>query len=851
MTASKLRARVAIGALLTVALVAAFAVPGNASGTLRRSAMLNKSSLRELASNSAAKKSGAGAGSESRNEILEGAAQYAEPRYLPAGSVSAEAVLAARTQAAALPLVGPTYHEVTTRPYDSDDPNYRDPVISNSGGGAGLVTGRMSALAVDGGYLYAGAADGGVWRSTDGGQHWTPLTDGLPTTSTGALAVSSDHAVWLSTGEANTAFENYLGMGVFHSADHGTTWTHVGGTELDNQMIAMIVVNRGRVLAATSAGVYRRSLSAPLSAPWTLVLRPGTPGPYGFTYTWDVDVRPGTSGHTVVSALGWRGGPTDYNGFFESNGSGAAGTWHMVHPNGIRENDIGRSTLAYSGDGSTLYAVVESLKAYATSPETALKGIFVSPSGDVAGPWKRVATFKSLSASGSALGLGQGYAPGIQAWYNQFLAVDPHDSKHVYAGLEEVFETRDGGQTWSAIGPYWNFGLPCSVNGLDSCPKTTHPDQHAVAIAGNRVFVGNDGGVYSKPLDDSAGWSDLNATLRTLQYYYAGSGHVTGGTAYWGGLQDNGGSLLLPGASTMVSPFGGDGGDTIVDPHNGLRTVQEYVYLDMFLTTNAGASDGSTYAWREISPSCFAFTFTPNPCDPNPRFIAPFRVDQADPQKTWVSGGEFVWVTNRGWSTTCSASACDWKIVHDTGAGNTTTALAMNDGTIYAGWCGGGCNPDGFSSGIDTNYGGTWHTVAGPTVTNGGDPLPQRYIFNMVVDSSDSAHVYALYSAYSRRWIPGGGLGHVFESKDAGKTWNDISGNLPDAPADDVVIVNGHLVLSTDVGIFSTSESTPGTWTRYGSGLPNAIPGDLSVTPSGDILVATHGRGLWKVAPPS
>src|SRR5207244_2444587 len=125
-------------------------------------------------------------------------------------------------------------------------------------------------------------------------------------------------------------------------------------------------------------------------------------------------------------------------------------------------------------------------------------------------------------------------------------------------------------------------------------------------------------------------------------------------------------------------------------------------------------------------------------------------------------------------------------------------------------WCGGGCNPGVFSSGIDTNYGGTWHTVAGPTVTNGGDPLPQRYVFNMVVDSSDSAHVYALYSAYSRRWIPGGGVGHVFESKDAGQTWTDISGNLPDAPADDVVIVNGHLVLATDVGIFSTSESTPG-----------------------------------------
>ena len=59
-----------------------------------------------------------------------------------------------------------------------------------------------------------------------------------------------------------------------------------------------------------------------------------------------------------------------------------------------------------------------------------------------------------------------------------------------------------------------------------------------------------------------------------------------------------------------------------------------------------------------------------------------------------------------------------------------------------------------FYSGIDTNYGGTWHTVAGPDVVNGGDPLPQRYVFNMVVDPADDGHVYAIYSGYSRRWIP-------------------------------------------------------------------------------------------------
>ncbi len=76
--------------------------------------------------------------------------------------------------------------------------------------------------------------------------------------------------------------------------------------------------------------------------------------------------------------------------------------------------------------------------------------------------------------------------PGVQAWYNQFLAVDPSDARHVYAGLEEVYETKDGGSTWSTVGPYWNFTFPCwsidPAKQTGDCNQTTHSDQHGVAI---------------------------------------------------------------------------------------------------------------------------------------------------------------------------------------------------------------------------------------------------------------------------------------------------------------------------------------------------------------------------------
>jgi hypothetical protein len=293
----------------------------------------------------------------------------------------------------------------------------------------------------------------------------------------------------------------------------------------------------------------------------------------------------------------------------------------------------------------------------------------------------------------------------------------------------------------------------------------------------------------------------------------------------------------------MVSPFGGDGGDLIVDPTDANKAVVEYVGLDMALTTNGGVSDGSTPAFREMTPSCSAFTYKPSPCDPSPRFIAPFEADLADPSH-WVAGGRYVWDNGtKGWGTACSASACDWKIAYDTGAGHSITAVAVNKVT-YVGWCG-PCNAP-FSGGLATNYGGTWHAISSPV-------LPNRFVAALTVDPADPAHVYAVYNGFSRRWVDNASIGHVFESTDGGATWTDISGNYPDVPSDDLVLVNGRLVVASDIGVFTAAagQGAATTWSRYGSGLPNAATDDLSLTSDGKtITAATHGRGLWTIPVP-
>lgn len=233
----------------------------------------------------------------------------------------------------------------------------------------------------------------------------------------------------------------------------------------------------------------------------------------------------------------------------------------------------------------------------------------------------------------------------------------------------------------------------------------------------------------------------------------------------------------------------------------------------------------------------------PSPCDPTFRFIAPFRVDSANPRH-WVTGGQYVWETSKGFDTTCSATACNWKQVYDAGAGSSITAINANGATIYAGWCSGACNPasasttdTGFVRGAATNYGGAWHTI--------GADLPNGYINQLIIDPSNPAHVHALLGGYSRRWIPNAGVGHVFESTSGGASFTDISGNMPGTVADDLLITkSGKLVVATDVGVFVTPEASPGSYTRLG-GLPNSAVNDLSYG-SGQayIIAATHGRGL-------
>jgi len=389
--------------------------------------------------------------------------QYDFQRTAPGLVVSGQALVAAAQQAAALPQSGGSWQEFTNEAYNAQPSNYTDPFWGNEGAGFSIVGGRVTALTTTpDGTWFAGTAAGGVWRSSDQGQNWTPVFDSMPTLSIGALAVNPvGGSLWVGTGEANTSQDSYAGTGVYRSTNDGSTWARVGDDSSGNNPLVSHTVFRiafdssGDAYAATNNGLFRLAAG---STSWTEVLDPAGPvdnPPYDQQVT-DVAIQPGSGGSVVIAAIGWHGpGNTAFNGFYQSTDSGK--TFSQVTPTGdINASDVGRTTFAYSADGSKLYAIVQSPAAQGAGAASVLQGIFSATGSpaSLAGPWTKIANAKKLKASGSAAPTFG--SPGVQTWYNQDLAVDPSNPNHIYAGLEEVYESTDGGTTWITASPYWN-----------------------------------------------------------------------------------------------------------------------------------------------------------------------------------------------------------------------------------------------------------------------------------------------------------------------------------------------------------------------------------------------------------
>ena len=315
-----------------------------------------------------------GSGGESA-EYLRGQTEFTEARTAPSGIVNPGAYSSAVSSLNGLSTVGTAWSDITRVPYDADDPAYRD-YYSNSSGGSGLVTGRITGLAADpAGDIWAAGADGGVWRRNANASTWTDITGNVLSLSTGYLAYSGG-SLWYATGEANTGGTSYVGAGVYvlTNPTSNTSWVRVGGNELESSTIHKLRFAGGKVWAATLFGVWYHSAST-TSGSWTLAYAPNPASltaplqAYTIPGSWlngqtfgtasssltnapyknianDVAIDPNDSNH-VIAALGWRSGDT-YNGFYESFDGGFS--WAKVNPTGsIPADDIGYVNFAMLG----------------------------------------------------------------------------------------------------------------------------------------------------------------------------------------------------------------------------------------------------------------------------------------------------------------------------------------------------------------------------------------------------------------------------------------------------------------------------------------------------------------------
>lgn len=693
----------------------------------------------------------------------------------------------------------------------------------------GAVAGRLTAIAADlkkdpsGNTVYVGAADGGLWESTDAlsaSPTFSAIGDGMPSLAVGAIALDSSTTpttIYVGTGEGNGSEDNYYGVGILKSSDGGQTWTNGTGVNFLGSGITRLLIdptNPQILLAAvTESGVYVSDdslVSSPSigivrssdgGATWTQVYRG-----VSVTDLLYVPITP-TSGYYYAAARA--------TGILRSSDQGQ--TWQpMGNPLGgtaISIDNFYRVSLALGG--GQIYALMadsQGLPVSATdcNGSTACTGLAVSGDGGV--------TWTPLNVPSGLYGANQ------QGTYDQYIAVPPAASTLVIGGID----------VWSA--PLGSNPLAWTNLTNSYGSGSVHMDEHAfLGLDALRWFVANDGGIWYTP-DQGSQWSNLNATLNTIQFYSVSADPATVGR-YLGGSQDNG-TALSSGTAAWSEIWGGDGGHTAINHANPQQLFTENIYVSLKRSDDGGTSFLPVVDSKTITGPTEFYTPYALTADAATVYLAT--------QEVW-KGPAVPTTTGAGWQ------AISGNLTHPMGAMDPTadllTAIAVapsDPGTVYVGAFDGALS----ASHNATSAQPTWTQVA---LTGLRTTAPLTAI---AVNPTDPNTVYWGYS-----YVGATVNNLLFKSTDGGVTPINIVGNLPSTPINAIVIDPAHpsnIYVATDVGVFVAGDGgTPlEQWARLGSNLPATAVLSLSLTPASGspVLVAgTHGRGAWSipaVAPP-
>ncbi|TAK12157.1 MAG: hypothetical protein EPO35_11610 [Acidobacteria bacterium] len=711
--------------------------------------------------------------------------------------------------------------------------------------------------------IYVGFATGGLWKSTDGGFHFTSQFDEMPHASVGdiAIAPSNPDVVYVGMGEPNNRQSSSIGNGVYGTKDGGKTWLHLGLE--DTQSIGRIAVSPtdpNTVFVAAVGHLFgpneERGLYKSIDGGKTWKKAKYIDADTGFT---DVAIDP-LNPKVVYAASymrrrtwwGFNGGGAN-SGLWKSMDAGE--TWTKITGGGFpapTDGIIGRIGISiYKAKPSTIFMIAEVGAEAGIQVGVGDNGL-AGNSGDAqrtqnGGP-TRSGVWRTDDAGKTWTFLSN--VNNRPIYYSQ-IRVDPTNDKKLFQGGATAMWSNDGGKTWQAV------------------RGTGHGDYHAIWINpkdSRNMMVGHDGGLDVSN-DGGLTWDYRNKIVASQ--FYQISADMRRPYVVCGGLQDNGSwcgpSAVRAGLGPVNTDWyrvgGGDGFYTRQDP-----TDWAVVYSE---SQNGSMSryDLRSGTQKSVRPNAGgaggrggASNITNNPGNLGElRFYwnTPIELSPFDPSTVYTGAQYFMKSTNRGDTWTVNpkdlsnnvdrfgtpimgvAGNAPMASKHD-GYSNNSLITVIGESPAKRGviWVG----TDDGNLQLSLDGGNTFTNVIGNI---SGAPKGAVQVSRVVPSAFDGGTAYvALDNHRNDDWKP-----YIFKTTDYGKTWASVTGNLPakgnvNALREDDRNAN-LLFAGTEFALYVSLDGGK-EWKKFMPGLPSVRIDDILIHPRDrDLIIATHGRGIW------
>lgn len=679
------------------------------------------------------------------------------------------------------------------------------PTTSLYDSSVGIVSGRINAIAAspaDSQLILVGSSTGGIWRSTDGGTNWSPVSDDQVAVGVGSInfAPSNPNVVYAGMG-GGSSNGDYLGSGVLKSTDAGATWTPVTSAGLPLQGITSNITvdpaNENKVylsLKQSRAANQPQSISGGLyifdGMSWTGALATGADAT-------DFAIHP-TNSQTLYSAF--------RDGLYLSTDGGMSWSATPIVPIS-NATSVKVAVTPASPNNVYLYFGNNNGSVLMTSPDSGVT-------------WSNLGQPRINASTPVDTG---------QFSNNCYLKVALNNANAIYIGNRDLFRSTDGGANWSNMTNIWFWDTTQSPDAWNYSPTTakTHSDQQTLTFApgdNNVAYIGHDGGITKvSNLAATPIFESLNENLGLTQFI-GYTIHPTDAVRSYGGSQDNGTQRRLSGSQAWKEFDGGDGGMPVLNPTDPSQVFANYPLGSIGLYTGNGTSSETIVnpVWGD-----------------RVAFYAPLVTNGVD--DTLYFG------TTRVRATNINTSPIQWFAL----GGNVDLTLGGTDVLTAI-----GVQRSGYSTSQSIYTGSALGRLmvsqdGGQNWTDRTAGLPTRFVKSITVKPGDANTAYVTFSGFSA----GDGTGHVYRTTDAGANWTDISGTpgtggLPEIPVNSLLIDPNDLnkiYVGTDIGVYRTTVGGT-TWEAFTNGIPPAIVNAIVSTSNGaTIQAATYGRGAYQL----